>query len=103
MNHTVRENLEIITDAHGTWIRCMKCLHVLCRAGEEWKEASKRRLFPPTKAGPVMKDLLGHFLLEQLCCPSCGALLNTDLVEEEKSGDTVRPKQTGAQTRQLGC
>jgi len=31
-----------------------------------------------------MKELVGHFLLEQLYCPSCGVLLNTDLVEEKK-------------------
>jgi hypothetical protein len=31
-----------------------------------------------------MKDLVGQFLLEQLYCPSCGAVLNTDIVEEKK-------------------
>jgi hypothetical protein len=101
MNHALRENLEIITDARGASIRCMKCLHVLCRADQDWRAASKRRLFPPTKAGPCMTDLLGHFLLEQLYCPSCGALLNTDLVEEKTLGeektndDPIRTKQTG--------
>jgi hypothetical protein len=95
MNHAIRENLGIITDAHGAWIRCMKCLHVLCRADEDWREASKRRLFPPTKAGPAMKELLGHFLLEQLYCPSCAVLLNTNLVEE-KNDEKVRIKQSNA-------
>lgn len=86
MNHPMRENLAVYTDNRGTWIRCTRCLHILCPADEDWKKASKRRLLPPTKAGPLMKDLITRFLLEQLYCPSCGALLNTDLLAEEKSG-----------------
>jgi hypothetical protein len=39
-----------------------------------------------------MKDLAGHFLLEQLYCPGCAALLNTELVEEMKHGEEGRPK-----------
>jgi hypothetical protein len=34
----------------------------------------------------LLKELTGHFLLEQLHCPGCGALFNTDLVEEQKNG-----------------
>ena len=87
MNQSMRENLEVHADNSGTWIRCTRCLYILCPTDEDWKKASKRRLLPPTKAGPLMKNLANRFLLEQLYCPSCGALLNTDLVlaEEEKS------------------
>ncbi len=84
MSHPLRENLEVFSDNDGLWIRCTRCLGVLCAASEDWRAACKRRLLPPTKAGPLMKELVGHFLLEQLYCPSCGVLLNTDLVEEKK-------------------
>jgi nicotinamidase-related amidase len=40
-----------------------------------------------------MSDLVGQFLLEQLYCPSCGALLNTDLVEDQ-SGETELKRET---------
>jgi hypothetical protein len=39
---------------------------------------------PPTKAGPLMADLEGQYLLEQLYCPSCAALFDTQVVEAEK-------------------
>ncbi len=90
MNHPLRENLEVHTGAGGTWIRCTRCLHVLCQVSEDWRKACKVKLLSPTKGGPLMSDLLGQFLLEQLYCPSCGALLNTDLVEERKDGGKGR-------------
>ena len=87
MNHPLREKLEVYSDDSGLWIRCTNCFHILCRAEEDWRQAGKKRLWPPTKAGPLMKDLVGHFLLEQIYCPSCGALLNTELVEDQQ-GET---------------
>ena len=86
MNHPLRENLEVFSDPSGEWIRCTRCSHIFCHTGEDWKKASRVRLLPPTAAGPLMKELVGHFLLEQLYCPTCGALLNTDVVEEKKEG-----------------
>lgn len=87
MNHPVRENLEIYVDHNRRWIRCTRCLHLLSPVDEDWKKASRRRLLPPTMAGPLMRNLVGRFFLEQLYCPACGALLNTNLVlvEEENS------------------
>lgn len=82
--HPLRENLDVYDDTDGKWIRCTRCGHRLCAFDQEWKKASRKRLFPPTKAGPLMGDLVGKFLLEQCTCPSCGALLDTDLVEETK-------------------
>lgn len=90
MSYPLRENLEVYTGPEGASIRCMKCLHVLCEAAKDWRQASKRRLLPPTQAGPLMIDLVGQFLLEQLYCPSCGALLNTDLVEQQSTEVGVR-------------
>ncbi len=82
MNHPLQEYLEVYSDSNGAWIRCTRCSHILCRSDEEWKEACKRVLLPPTEAGPLYEDLRGKFLLQQLLCPSCGVLLNTQFVEE---------------------
>lgn len=84
MSHPLRENLELYTDGNGFWIRCTRCLHILCPAEKDWRQACKRKLLSPTKAGPLMKDLVGQFVLEQIYCPLCGALMNTELVEEAK-------------------
>jgi hypothetical protein len=84
MNHPLRENLEIYSDETGVWTRCASCLHKLCAAENDWKQACTRRLSAPTKIGPLMKDLVGGFLFEQLYCPSCSALMNSELVEDEK-------------------
>ena len=80
MSYPLRENLEIFTNAE-TWIRCTRCLHLLCTADKDWRKACKIKLLPPIKAGPLMNDLTGYFLLEQLYCPSCGVLLDTSVVE----------------------
>ena len=92
MNHPLRENLEVYTDSVNAWIRCTQCSRILCRLGENWRNNSRRRLLPPTKAGPLMKELVGQFLLEQLYCPGCGALLNTEIVEEKKNGKEGQAK-----------
>lgn len=85
MNHPLRENLEIYRDDAGVWTRCTRCRHVLCGAGGDWKQACKRKIMLPTKAGPLMTDLVGQFVLEQMYCPACGALMNSEIVEERKS------------------
>jgi len=78
----LQENLEICADDGGEWIRCTRCGHVLCPAGEDWTRACGSRLFPPTNAGPLMADWLGRFLLEEFHCPACGILLKTDVVSQ---------------------
>lgn len=82
MSYPFRENLELVSDAAGKRIRCSRCFHAFCQLGEDWKKRCKRRTFPPTKAGPLMKDLVGTYLLEKLYCPSCEVLLDSDMVEE---------------------
>jgi len=82
MSYPFRENLEVVTDSAGKWIHCSRCSHVFCRLGEDWKKKCKRRTFLPTKAGAFMDNLIGTYLLEKLYCPSCGALLDSDMVEE---------------------
>jgi acetone carboxylase gamma subunit len=84
MNHPLRENLEIYAGGDGEWVRCSRCQHVHCRADEDWRKFCKTRLLPPTKAGQLMDSLAGQYLLRQIYCPSCGVLLDTDLVEENQ-------------------
>jgi hypothetical protein len=92
MNYPLRQNLEV----YAGQIRCTQCRRVLCRSSENWKDACIRSLSPPTQAGPLMKELAGHFVLEQLYCPGCGALFNTDLVEEKKNGEQNRAEPAKA-------
>jgi len=87
MSHPLRESLEICTGDGGEWVRCSRCRHIHCRADQDWRKFCKTRLLPPAKAGQLMDTLAGQYLLRQLYCPSCGVLLDTDLVEEkEKDG-----------------
>jgi len=87
MSHPLRESLEIYAGDGGEWVRCSRCRHIHCRADQDWRKFCKRQLLPPTKAGHLMDTLAGQYLLRQLYCPSCGVLLDTDLVEEkEKDG-----------------
>jgi N-methylhydantoinase B len=78
----LQENLEIWTENGRAWIRCARCGHVLCPAGEDWTRACGSRLLPPTNAGPLMADWLGRFLLEELHCPQCSVLLKTEVVSQ---------------------
>lgn len=85
MTYPIWENLEIyIGEQCSAVIRCTTCGHIYCEEGSDWRLAAERRLSSPTDAGPLMRDLVGQFMLEQLLCPSCGVLLNTDLVPHEK-------------------
>ena len=83
MNHPLRANL-IVEDLDGAqWIRCAKCVHKFCRAGEDWRERCTTRLLAPIKAGALMSELNGQYLLRQIYCSSCAVLLETDFVEED--------------------
>jgi hypothetical protein len=86
MTYPLRENLEVRTLGDGQWIRCTRCSHLLSRADQNWRTACKRRLLPAIKAGPLMKILEGRYVFEKLYCPSCGVLLNAEMVEEKNEG-----------------
>jgi hypothetical protein len=45
-------------------------------------------MFPPVRAGALMNDLVGHYLLEKLYCPSCGVLLDSNLLEVSNARST---------------
>jgi hypothetical protein len=96
MNHPLRKNLEVCSDQAREWIRCTRCLRVLCLSDENWRDVCLRRLAPPTHAGPLMQELVGHFALEQLYCPGCGALINTELLEEPKHAQEERTQPAKA-------
>lgn len=81
MSHPFRENLEVRTESNASWIACIRCGRLLCPVEHDWKQACSARTFPPTKAGPLMSVLDGRYVLLQRYCPSCGALLDADLVE----------------------
>jgi nicotinamidase-related amidase len=87
MRHPLRENLELFTGPNGAQIRCVKCGHVFCRDGEDWKLAARVQLLAPTRAGPLMSEASGKYVLQQSTCPSCGVLLDTDLIEEKKPAE----------------
>jgi len=77
----LRENLETLTTQTGASVLCTQCGYELCPADEDWRAAAMRSLVPPTNAGPLMAVLGDRYRLEQLCCPGCGALLNSDIIE----------------------
>jgi len=83
MSHPLRENLEIHSSDGAEWIRCSRCQRIHCRADQDWRQFCKVRFMSPTKAGPLMAELKGQYKLRQIYCSSCGALLDTDLVEEK--------------------
>ncbi len=87
MKHPLRENLEVHSDDGETQIRCAKCSFILAFGDGDWRQASKRKLWPPTKAGPLMSELSDQYLLEQLYCPSCGALFDTSVVNAAPNKD----------------
>lgn len=80
----LREYLEVVSHNSKARVQCVKCSYMLSQHEDSWREGCGVRQLPPTEAGPLMNDLVGHFLLEQLFCPSCGVLLDTRLVENPK-------------------
>jgi hypothetical protein len=83
MNRQVNENIDIHTDAAGSWYRCRRCQHVLSPSSEDWKQGTRARRLTP-KSEPVVSDLVGPYWYLQLSCPSCGTLLDTSVVTKEE-------------------
>ena len=55
---------------------------MLCGADRDWTGSCERVMADPAAVGPLTASLSGQFKLQQLCCPSCGALFDSDLVED---------------------
>jgi N-methylhydantoinase B len=68
-------------EGKGKAVRCARCKAELGEFSEAWKARCRVKGLKPTEAGPLMKELVGHFLLRQFYCPSCGAVLETGLAE----------------------
>ena len=83
MKRPFRENLELDTNADPPQVVCARCGFAF-GAETDWKQNSHRKLLPPTAAGPLMTDLEGQFLLQQLFCPSCKTLLDSEIVEDDQ-------------------
>ena len=80
MKRPFRENLEVDTGSGTPRVVCTRCGFVFGTEAD-WKQQSHRKLSPPTAAGPLMTGLEGQFLLQQLFCPSCKTLLDSEIVE----------------------
>jgi hypothetical protein len=84
----MRENLEIVDLADTSWVYCSKCRFRYCRADQNWREFCQSRILPPAKAGSLMSVLAGQYLLQQLHCPSCAVLVDTDFIEKHDDDET---------------
>ena len=82
MKRPLRENLELDDDSGSPRVLCTRCGFDF-GGEEEWRERSYMKRQSPTAGGPLMKDLEGQFLLEQLFCPQCKTLLDSQIVEVE--------------------
>jgi nicotinamidase-related amidase len=92
VSYLLRENLEVFVGREGAEIRCAKCRYIFCRVGEDWKQACAVRRLPPDAAGPLLGVAGGKYVLQQTACPSCGVLLDTDLIEERRESDAAEEK-----------
>jgi N-methylhydantoinase B len=103
-DHPLRENLEIIQSAGTAWIRCARCMHLLAPKDAAWTELCNRKRLPPSSAGASMVPLEGQFVLEQLFCPSCAVLFETQVVATASGpGSTlVVPDHEAATARDEG-
>jgi N-methylhydantoinase B len=78
----LQEYLAIHHGSAAADIRCTQCSHVFCSEDEDWTHAAARRRMLPTAAGPLMAELKGQYLLEQLYCPSCAVLLRNEIIPQ---------------------
>lgn len=83
MNHPLREYLEVVGADGVESIRCTKCQFQYCRVEQDWREYCKVRLLSPVSAGSLMAILEEGYRMRQFFCPSCGALVDTDFVENK--------------------
>jgi acetone carboxylase gamma subunit len=83
MKYPIGENLEVVEGEGGRrWVQCTQCEANLAPSPTAWRAAARIRVLPAKAAGPLMAILESQYHLEQLLCPSCGALFDTELVEE---------------------
>ena len=83
MIEPLRENLELFDEGSEKGVRCARCHHGLAPDGDDWRDGCLKRRSAPEKVGPLFAVLSGKFVFEQLYCPSCLVLLNTEIVQED--------------------
>jgi N-methylhydantoinase B len=76
----LQEYLAIHYENGAADIRCTQCGHAFCSPDADWTGAAAYRRMPPIAAGPLMAELSGRYLLEQLYCPSCAVLLRSEII-----------------------
>jgi N-methylhydantoinase B len=84
--HPLRANLQVVRSGKSHWIACSACGHALCPADEPWEESCVRVTLPPGAAGPALESLGGQFLFQQRCCPRCGTVFDSEIVEAPGAG-----------------
>jgi len=82
MKYRLAENVEMVVDESGSrLVQCSQCGAGLGDSPTHWLEKAKNWELSDSWAGPLMSDLGPHHRLEQLFCPSCGALFETRIKE----------------------
>ena len=84
MSGFTNENLELWTDKVEAYVRCATCHQVLSAADQDWREACRIHLVTP-QLEPLVAALLESYSYRERCCPSCGTLLETDLLTESET------------------
>jgi N-methylhydantoinase B len=82
---SLNEFLEIVSTDAGEWmVRCARCGHWLCPAGENHKLHALLHEGPVQEAGPHVDPHGiggGRFVFRQFFCPGCMALINTEVAQ----------------------
>jgi N-methylhydantoinase B len=91
------ELVEVWEEPGRNGMRCARCKGKLGEFGRNWREGCRVKGLRPTEAGPLMKDLVGYFVLRQFYCPSCGTLLETALADTPQK--TKKRSDPGKRTR----
>jgi hypothetical protein len=85
MKYQIGDNLEVLQVGEESYrVQCVKCGGELGSSPATWYEQAKVRMLPAGAASPLMAILDSQYRLKQLLCPSCGALLHTELVGAER-------------------
>jgi acetone carboxylase gamma subunit len=82
---SLNEFLDLVeTETGARMIRCTRCGHHLCAAGENHKLHCRMHEGPVQEAGPHVDPHGiggGRFVFRQFYCPNCLALLNTEVAQ----------------------
>ena len=84
MSGFTNENLELWTDKVEDYVRCAICHQGLSAADQDWRDACRVRLVTP-RLEPLVAALLESYSYRERCCPTCGTLLETDLLIESET------------------